>query len=771
MLLSAETVAKNAKGAVVVSFVLTIVSVAVQWNQISNEANAVPQPQQDATNYHVFTNLAFWFPMACAALVNSGNDVSDLVKKIATLRYFSFGIATAWISGSITPPSGAATYFDLSFANLNALRIGIERDGDINEGFGNSAFWANWPSNFNVPSDPELVFGGILCGFLGGFIIYNAGSGSAGGLPFQGAMANRKLAGETVIAPGHFAASIVGAVALMLGLIATFLLWTTNIAADPVDQMYGNVFTLIYAALFTGMNGAVAVWVEDSLIAEMALFSVGMFSLTSPVRLWQIESFTKAAMAFNAATDNEAVFDSAMLDNDLDRIRIATVLMVLSGLAVIWCCSAFLQSAYKEKTSPGSTGRDDFEITSMHKGMAAVSTICILTGCGLLWAATSEALEAVGAENSARINAANFYIFLLLIGWLGTAAQLSGLSEVKQLPYVSFGLGTATLIGFLNVGTHDRQLWFLDWTLGGVNELHQWIYNGADFAVDETTTFGRTAGLDADSSCLDYALAGLVLGFLAINLIIAASLSIPTKFERKDTWAATSSTAAKLVYAVSVCFIVGICLMTATTNAQIPMKAMATSNAACNWWDADMSGDSANLFCMVDVNGTYAVPLGERFTANTYDPVDFANADANSYAVAMTFGSLGLFVWFYMLNGVMSESIRMIKLGTFTAGFLWMCLSWVFVYPGRDGSCKLAVDGVDASSEAQGLCHQYVTGLTFLWLEAFLAVVAGAMLLTAEEEAFQTAQDEAKANLPVQAAAPAPAGVAQTNFGITTTAV
>ena len=230
---------------------------------------------------------------------------------------------------------------------------------------------------------------------------------------------------------------------------------------------------LTAALLMTSSYSAVGVFLEDDLIAEAALVSVGMFSLMAPVRLWQIESFTQGLSAFNAVVTNTADnFES--FDNDLDRVRVGTVLIVLSGIAAIWACSAFLQSSYKEQ----DTSRRDDTVNGLsstkNRVMAAISGICTLTGCGLLWHATNEALEAVGAENSSRINAANFYIFLVLIMWLGFAAQLTDLVEVKQLPLVSFGIATASTAGFVNIGTHDRQLWFLDTSIAGVNELHQW---------------------------------------------------------------------------------------------------------------------------------------------------------------------------------------------------------------------------------------------------------------------------------------------------------
>ena len=118
-----------------------------------------------------------------------------------------------WLSGSITPPSGVATYFDQSFANLNALRIAVEREGNTSAPFGDN-------SEYSVPFNPELVLSALICIFVGGFLAYNASSGSAGGLPFQGAMANRQLAGETVVAPGYFSQCMVGFLSLMLGMVS-----------------------------------------------------------------------------------------------------------------------------------------------------------------------------------------------------------------------------------------------------------------------------------------------------------------------------------------------------------------------------------------------------------------------------------------------------------------------------------------------------------------------------------------------------------------------
>ena len=300
------------------------------------------------------------------------------------------------------------------------------------------------------------------------------------------------------------------------------------------------------------------------------------------------------------------------------------------------------------------------------------------------------------------------------------------------------------------------------------------MYKGStEFAVADTTAFGRTMGLAADSNCLEHALAGLILSVIGGNLIVMAVHDMPMQFVRRDTWAANF----KPAFAVFVCFIVGVCCMCATTSAQVPMKAMATSNEDCNWWNAN-TGATSNLFCMVGSNATagssYTIPAGERFTLNTYNPLHFANGDASSYSIALYFSTVGLFVCFLTVNGVMSESIRMIKLAVFFSGFLWLALSWVFVYPGRDGSCG-TLDGIAASSEEAGQCHQYVAGLTFLWLEAFFAACGGAWYLTKEQDAFNGNQEA----LQKVVAAPdatavgvaAAVAVPENSYGITSTAV
>jgi hypothetical protein len=743
--MSPETIVQNVKGMAALSFICTLVSAAVSWSQIRVDDN-YPEinademsAMKDAGNYYVFTNWAFWVPMAAAALVNSGAASGEAVQRLSYLRYFSFGIASVWISGSITPPNGPATWTHYSLENLNTLRIAVEEETKAGNFGASSDFDGGLPSAFFVPTDASLMLGGIIVGFIGGFMIYNAGTGSAGGIPFQGQLANRELAGEKVLAPGMLTATVVGAVALLLGFSAVFVLWTSDIAADPSNPNYGNVFTLIYAALFTGMNAFFGVIAEDALICEMALFSVGLFNLGAPVRLWQIESFT--GIAVEAAGEG---FDNTYLENDVQRLRVAVVLIVLSGLASIWCASSFLQSSYKESVAPGSTKRDDYSPNSMRKGMGAVSAICVLTGCGLLWAAANEALEAVGAENSARINGANFYIFLALIGWLGMAAQLSGLSEVKALPWVSMGVAASTLVGFLAIGTHDRQLWFLDFTLASVNELHQYLY--ADEGVFPVG--GRSLNIDADSKVFEWALAGILLNFIGTNLIIMAVHEIPGKFERKNTWAATSSIAAKITYAIVVFFIIGISCMLAADTAAVPMKVLTQDqNGLCG---AGASGDVKNLVC---IEGGAVVP-GERFSFNTYNPMNFGgNTLATDYANAFTWSTLGLFVAFFMLNGVLSESIRMVKFAAFAAGILWLSLSWAFVFP--DGN-----DGGD----------QYRAGVVFLWLESLLTLVAASEFLAGEDDDFNKALEAVEKPPTDIAVAPGAAQQRQT-FGIATTAV
>jgi hypothetical protein len=175
-----------------------------------------------------------------------------------------------------------------------------------------------------------------------------------------------------------------------------------------------------------------------------------------------------------------------------------------------------MQSEYLEKISPGATKRDDVVANEFRKGLVIVSGILMLTGCGMLWSAANDALIAVGAEDSPRINAANFFIFLMLIAWLGFAAQMSDLSEVKQLVWVSIGIISSTMVGWLNIGTHDRQLWFVDVSLGGLNELHQWAYN------DKSDSVGNFRSFDIDRDVISMALAGVLLGWISMNMIFIA---------------------------------------------------------------------------------------------------------------------------------------------------------------------------------------------------------------------------------------------------------
>lgn len=71
-----------------------------------------------------------------------------------------------------------------------------------------------------------------------------------------------------------------------------------------------------------------------------------------------------------------------------------------------------------------------------------------------------KALDKIDAEESARLNAANFYIFLLLLAWLGLAVQsFPPVKELKALWWPAMGIIFASWTGLSNVGTHDRQVW------------------------------------------------------------------------------------------------------------------------------------------------------------------------------------------------------------------------------------------------------------------------------------------------------------------------
>merc|ERR1719379_1566405 len=82
------------------------------------------------------------------------------------------------------------------------------------------------------------------------------------------------------------------------------------------------------------------------------------------------------------------------------------------------------------------------------------------------------------------------------------------------------GLCTGFFTGFTNIGTHDRQLWMIDLSMGGVNELRAMNADGSD-----TFESGRAFGV-TESTYISV-LGAIVILFISMSIVFTATLNMP----------------------------------------------------------------------------------------------------------------------------------------------------------------------------------------------------------------------------------------------------
>jgi hypothetical protein len=125
------------------------------------------------------------------------------------------------------------------------------------------------------------------------------------------------------------------------------------------------------------------------------------------------------------------------------------------------------------------------------------------------------------------------------------------------------------------------------------------------------------------------------------------------------------------------------------------------------------------------------VQAGERFTMNLIDPI-FKNSaeeseDAVVYSTLMSIATFSMMAAFFMVNGVMVESIRLVKLSVFMSANVFLSLAWVFtIEKGKD-------------CDGDQVCQQIVAGIVFVFFQSIILLAAGSSLLQAEEDGFQNA--------------------------------
>jgi hypothetical protein len=405
----------------VVPFALYLVSAALYWNV---DLEATPDDQQyvgahNAANFYVLSPLLLIAPGAFAAI--TGN------KCYSMLSYVSVGASLALFAGLIDTEGAYASY---SLGAVNAYRINVEAD----------------PSSTNI----KFFVGGLFF-YLAWFATFFLFSIRVFDRPMK---ANPSMDIKTSLNTVAVACA---------GLISIAALWSTDIAANPADANYANVFVFIAAVLGITLSTVSASLHGSAFFSNVALYSFGLYGWSLLQNLFQVD----------------AAWAGAVDDSDLARVK--------TGLGFGWGAAVLAAIAALRAAPAVNTG----VAPSYWKKLNIVVFILLVTAAGLLYNTVAERLN--GEQFSPLGHAGNFYVttfFLSAFGFCVQHATSDRFAFFKPLWWTSVGLCHALVLGWNSVATHSADLADLDLTVGGLNLLRA----RSDAAPDDDLTKQSLAG-------------------------------------------------------------------------------------------------------------------------------------------------------------------------------------------------------------------------------------------------------------------------------------
>jgi len=622
----------------------------------------------NAACYYVLQILfVFTIPFSVAGLVKAGwLNNTKLSAALAAICYVGIGWGMAVQSGSVgLPGGGPLEWASFSVANLQNIRIqweetqrlcksvdegeydackvaseafyyGFSRPSDIqNLGLGNQmGVVSQFTDSEGVPNsansansdDLRVVFAGLIIAFISGYTLFALASGPNQGVPFAGPV------GSAEWTPGYQSSVFTSLIAFAFGLTATFVLWSTDAAADPTHPFYENVLNSaasVFLVTFLCLLGVVS---EESQWLEASLFFAGFLTLAAPVRMWQMKALASTNDIAPYMSSNMYKENTIAREAEVDRYLIGGSLTIIATVFVLYTACKALAADAKAVAMAGTVTTSSPVLRSLRAALLGFSFIGIWTAVGMLWSQTNDALEKIDATDSDRGNAAHYYIFLLLFayfGWFvnGLDAVFSGgapaedgaasvtakipFGALKPLMWVSTGLVAATFTGYVSVGTHDRQLWHIDASLANANEVRE--------IVTHTHKPSRSYGADHEDYQVTFT--ALVILFITICSVAMTAVSFPFTV-RTSVPTSGCTTFGFLTAAISfVFFIVGFCVLLSTPMAH-PMVANDTvADGKFDVADRVVAGRGGRVVGPLgdddDDYDTYAIRFGESLLTGT----------------------------------------------------------------------------------------------------------------------------------------------------------
>jgi hypothetical protein len=758
--------------------VLWWVGAGLLWGQMyaqTSEGDEFEGAFNAATYYGVAMLFILVIPLTFSVLVKGGWANNTKVSSFfIALTYLAIGWGMTIQSGSLRAPgSGPLSWVSFDIANLNAIRLSWEEtkrscDVDNQACIDNAAkYYEGFPASLPLKvmgldgfpgvqapgstvdrEDLEMVMTGLIVLFIGGYGLFQVASGKNQGFPFKGVL------GAATWTPEYQSAVFTSLIALTLGFTATFVLWSSDAAADPTHPFYENVMGMAITAFLIVFVCFVGVATEEAMWLEIALFAAGFFGLGAPVRMWQMTALSETeAIAPFMNSFGYGSANAVAAQVEMDRYRVGGVLTVISTVIVMYTCCKVLGADTKTAAVDGSPITTSPFLKTLRWCMVVASFVGIWTGVGMLWSIVNDALEAIDATDSDRGNACHYYVFLILFSFFGffinaldaifttTGTPADGVSgavaahipfaSFKPLFWVSFGLVSAFFVGFLSVGTHDRQVWFLDLSFIGANELRAYIGGPLSEFVAK-----RAYGVDVVT--YEETLTAVILIFLSNSVCYIASMSFP--FTVRDS--VPSSGFSSLTFwmaTISYFFgIIGVCVAMSLENMAQPPIHQGAGNATVG--DVACVGKHFNMYLDTSSNcfegGSY---LSERFSVNMMngmpnEEVDYLGA---RYFQLCTATGIAILLGFGNFMGTITGNGRAVKASLIISAYALLSLGWAMNWQGAEGAfrtgqvsdrlCGNDAEGSDDNTSSD--CQGFKAAFVFFWLQAFFGIIGGGKII------------------------------------------
>jgi uncharacterized membrane protein len=736
---------KHSLPVVGLSVVLVFTGMAMLLDQLVQQVEPSSRYKgiMNSANFYTFSSfIPVTLLLSVVALNKSG--VIGRVGGLPTLMMGVVGLVVFWMVGTSTPAAGALNWVGLSTANLQAQRIGWEESngllqvtgfcGGLRGSLGLAPFTMPADLKRTAPCDPNnsatsadredfrIVLAALVMVAIGLVTLVVANIGSTGDV--------RPVDLNNAVSTTQRNHQLLAFLTFTLGACANFVLMTSNGAADPSHPFYETILGIATYTVLIGIIVLLGVIGGDNSAVQVGLFFAGYFGAASPTYLWQMEALGHTATIHPIVSPTNIL--ESLESTELDSYKVAGTLAILSALAAtLTGCLHLGASSAAEKELPNEN--------RIRTVGFIVLGLLVLIACGLQWGAALEALEEIDAEDTARSNAANWYIFLPLLAWLCLFGYSLRNKKTIGLVYVGVGIIASIALGNVNCGTHDRQLWFVDNSLAGVNEQRAFLKND--------DPFGTKRAMDVDEEFYEQSFAGSVI----LALVAPIAFILLTNLIPGDKGDFANSAKVKVTGAITLLFgVLAIVLLVSSGSYTSPSiheaasgasSATSNSNILCRGKGFNMFIEASSAVCF----NAAQTPDGERFTLNllaTANPQTVT--DNHHYGHIFENVMLVLFVSLLTLFGVLGAHIPSLKIALLLAFPLYMTLSRAF-------SLQATGNGVEGDQCRDDECEIVKTGISFGFLTALVALVSVMGVLEAageDEEDEEAKATESKLNTP-----------------------